>query len=351
MVIALGVGITILRTRSVTQPASEQISITLFAAIIHNQIVQRFGVVSAVANRCSSVCASYSQAIVLNLPRSSANIRIVRVSFFESLIEPFPTRRVELVLKRLDFIQLTLLGDPAAQLLDRSAAFLIRRITQMRRRNSTSLTLVMLGLLVVGLSGWTNPFFQPVKKTVIRRLTVVKYPVELSFNFKGQPLTSKETVLPDKGIRTNEFDAGADWLKDFTIRVKNTSGKTITYTQVNLRFPEVTSNGRVAMLQIELGVDPNRLLSRPDLRLAPDESLEIPLAPKYDDIRTLLKSAGSGVVIENLSEMEIEFHAALLDDETLFQAGSWYRRGADPNHPDRWDLTKDQPKFVPVHEE
>jgi hypothetical protein len=209
----------------------------------------------------------------------------------------------------------------------------------------------MLGLLVMCLSGWTNPFFQPNKKTIIRRLSLIKYPVELSFKLKGQPLTSKETVLIDEGIRTNEFDADTDWLKDFTISVRNTSGKTITYALVYLRFPEIAWEGWVRKQEIELGVDPDRLVSRPELRLAPNESLEIPLATRYDDVRTLVKSKGSGFLIENLSEMEIEFQSALLDDETLFLAGVWYRRSADPNHPNRWDPMKDQPKFVPIHED
>src|SRR5262249_28608011 len=64
------------------------------------------GLVSTVAKRCLPVSASYSQATVLNLPRSSANILIVRVSLSESLIEA-PVRD-DLVLKQLDFIQLTL---------------------------------------------------------------------------------------------------------------------------------------------------------------------------------------------------------------------------------------------------
>ena len=216
---------------------------------------------------------------------------------------------------------------------------------------TTGLVIIILGLLVVNSSGWTKPFVQTHKKTIIQRLTIIKYPVELSFKLKGQPLTSKETVLAAEGIRTNDFEADADWLKDFTISIKNTSGKTITYTQVNLFFPEVMWNGRVGTQQIHIGVDFNRTVSRPELRLAPNASLEIPLATRYDDIRMLVTSAGSGFIIENLSKMEIEFHAALLDDETLFQAGVWYRRGADPSHPNRWDPIKDQPKFVPPHEE
>ena len=206
----------------------------------------------------------------------------------------------------------------------------------MRKANTTALMIVTLGLLVVCLSGWTNPVIQKNKKTIIRRLTILKYPVELSFKFKGQLLTSNDTVLWAEGIRTSEFDADADWLKDFTICLKNTGGKTMTYTQVNLFFPEIIWNGGVAMKQIHLGVDPNRKFSRPELRLAPNESLEIPLAERYDDIRTLVKTLGSGFSIENLSKLEVEFHAGLFDDGTLFETGTWYRRNADPNDPHKW---------------
>jgi hypothetical protein len=133
-----------------------------------------------------------------------------------------------------------------------------------RRTITTALLIVNLGLLVVCLSGWTNPVVQGNKKTVIRRLSLIKYPVELSFKLKGQPLQSNETVLPQEGVRVNEFEAGVDWLKDFTISVKNTSGKTIIYTEVNLSFPEVIRNGRVAQHQIHLGIDPEGKFSRPE---------------------------------------------------------------------------------------
>jgi hypothetical protein len=211
-----------------------------------------------------------------------------------------------------------------------------------RKAKSTALVIVTLGLVVVCLSGWTNLVVQRNKKTIIRRLSILKYPVELSFELKGQLLTSNETVLSAEGIRTNEFDADADWLKDFSLSLKNTSGKTITYTQVNLFFPEANWNGRVAMQQIHLGVDPDRKFSRPELRLAPNESLKIPLAARYDDIRTLVKTTGSGFAIENLSKVEVEFHAALFDDGTLFQTGTWYRRNADPNDPHKWIAIKDK---------
>jgi hypothetical protein len=211
-----------------------------------------------------------------------------------------------------------------------------------RKTTTNALAIANLGLLVLYLSGWTNPVVQRNKKTIIRRLSILKYPVELSFKVKGEPITSNETVLPAEGIRTNEFEADADWLRDFTISLKNISGKTITYTQVNLFFPEVVRNGRVALQQIHLGVDPDRKFSRPELRLAPNESLEIPIAARYDDIRTLVQTVGPGIAVEKLSKLEIEFHAALFDDETLFETGALYRRNPDPNDPHKWLQIKEK---------
>jgi hypothetical protein len=203
-----------------------------------------------------------------------------------------------------------------------------------------SLVILNLGLLVC-LSGWTSVTAQNNKKTVIRRLTVVKYPVELSFKLKGEPLESNEAVLFDQAIRTNEFDADADWLKDFTISLKNTSGKTITYIVLNLMFPEVTKNGATALHQVFLGIHPDHKFARPELRLAPNEVLDIPLAPRYDAIKRLVKTVGPDFAIENLSKVEVAFQAALLDDETLFETGTWYRRNPDPNDPRRWIVIKD----------
>jgi len=68
-------------------------------------------------------------------------------------------------------------------------------LTTVRRTITIALVIVNLGLLVM--SGWTNPAAQSNKKTIIRRLTILKYPVELSFKLKGQSLKSTETVLPD----------------------------------------------------------------------------------------------------------------------------------------------------------
>ena len=187
-----------------------------------------------------------------------------------------------------------------------------------------------------------NSIAQSNKKTIIRHLTILKYPVELSFKLKGEPLKSTETVIPEQGIRTNEFDANADWLKDFEVSVKNISAKTITYVQVNLVLPEVLWYGRTAAHQIHLGVDPDRKFLRPELRLTPNESLEIPLASEYNELAILAKGREEGPPIADVSKLEVEFHAALFDDDTLFQTGEMFRRNPDPNDRQRWIRIKER---------
>jgi len=201
------------------------------------------------------------------------------------------------------------------------------------------LSVAVLGLPVLTLvrqpqmlSGHAGALVQSKKKSIIRRVSYFKYPVEMSFELNGQPLESTETV--DGSERTNYFEADADWLNHLTIKIKNTSGKTITWMLVNLLFPEVTKDGAIALHQIFLGVDPDAPFARPEIRVAPNETFEIPLSTKYKDLGRLVNVIGSGMAIENVSKVEVEFHAALLDDGTRFQTGLWYRR--DPKDPHKW---------------
>ena len=198
------------------------------------------------------------------------------------------------------------------------------------RTITISLVSVSVGLLL--LSGRTNAMAQSKQKSIIRRVTYFKYPVEMSFELNGQPLKSIETVAGRD--RTNDFEADADWLNHLTIKIKNASSKTITWMLVNLLFPEVAKDGRVAMHQIFLGVDPDAPFKRPELRLAPNETFEIQLSAKHEEIKHLVDVIGSGTPIENVSKVEIQFHAALFDDGTRFETGLWY--GRDPNDPHKW---------------
>jgi len=195
------------------------------------------------------------------------------------------------------------------------------------------LVIANLCLPVICVSGRTGPFVQSNKKSIVRRVTYEKDPVEISFYLKGRPLTNEKLV---DSFRSNDFDGDGDWLKDLTIKIKNTSGKTITWMLVNLEFPEVTKDGAVALHQIFLGVDPDAPFPRPELRLPPNQTLEISLNEKYDDLKRLVKVIGSGMSVESVSKMLVEFHAALFDDDTKFFIGSMYRRNPVPGALQKW---------------
>jgi len=141
------------------------------------------------------------------------------------------------------------------------------------RRISVVRAVATLCVLVICLSGWTNPRIQSTKKSVIRRLTVMKYPLERAVELNGEPVKATGTVLPEQGIRTEEFEGDADWLKNLTLKIKNTSDKVITYVVVDLTFPETATSDdpHVGLHQIFLGVDPDRKFSRAELRIAPNE--------------------------------------------------------------------------------
>ena len=203
-----------------------------------------------------------------------------------------------------------------------------------RRVIAIILSIANLCLFVADVSAWIKPGAQN-KKTIIRLLTLAKEPVAISFNLKGQPVEVSEAVRAEQGIRTEEFEGDSDWVKDLTLKLRNTSDKTITYIQLNLHFPEVTRNGRTALHQIFLGVDPDGQFRREELRLAPQQTIEIPLSVRYADIKNLVENGGQ-VSLGNVTQLWVEFHAALFDDGTLFEAGTVFRRNPDQTDPHSW---------------
>lgn len=203
-----------------------------------------------------------------------------------------------------------------------------------RRAITIVLSIANLCLLVIYVSAWIRPAAQD-KKTIIKRLTLAKEPVDISYKLKGHPLNATKAERAEEGTSAEEFDADQDWIKELTVKLRNKSGKTITYIQLNLHFPEVTKNGRTALQQVFLGVNPDGKAAREELKLAPNETVEIPLTEKFEDIKALVETGGKKP-IGNVSKMWVEFHAALFDDGTLFEAGTFYKLNPDQKDPRKW---------------
>jgi hypothetical protein len=203
-----------------------------------------------------------------------------------------------------------------------------------RRMITITLATANLCLFVICVSA-SMPSVAQNKKTLIRRLTLIKEPVDISFNLKGHPVKGREEVDTALGIRTEEFEGDPDWVKNLTLKARNNTDKTITYLVVNLHFPEVTKNGATGLHQIFLGVDPDGKFPRAELRLAPHETIEIPLADRVNEIKTLVDTVGK-VPLESVTKLWVQFYSALFDDGTLYETGTWFKRNPDQTDPRKW---------------
>lgn len=186
------------------------------------------------------------------------------------------------------------------------------------------------------------------EKMIVRRLTLVKLPLDLSIEYNGKTLDGAWNVSRELGLRTQVFQADSAWLKNITLKLKNVSDKSITYVVVFLTFPDTAkerassgldlpsaqanTKGLPGLDQIFVGVDPERKFLREELRLAPGESLELRLATEYSKISQLMRLLD--LPMEQVNQMEIEIHAALFSDGSMMQAGMMYKR--DPVNPRRW---------------
>lgn len=197
------------------------------------------------------------------------------------------------------------------------------------------------------------------QKMIVRRLSMVKYPLELSTDYKNKPVDAKWNVFPDVGFRTQVFEADSDWLRNVAFKLKNVSDKRITYIVLFLTFPETaneptraglnlpsvqqsSTKGLAGMHQIFVGIDPDQKFQRPALSLSPGEILEVSLAPEYSRILTLVRLLD--FPIEQVNKMEVEIHSAFFDDGTMFQAGMIFKR--DPKDPHHW-ITAGSAPFDP----
>ncbi|HYW71092.1 MAG TPA: hypothetical protein VE961_08665 [Pyrinomonadaceae bacterium] len=207
---------------------------------------------------------------------------------------------------------------------------------------TAGLFLLTLFLFHPGVLAQTN------EKMIIRRLTLMKYPLDFTVEYQGKPVTGDWKTYPDLGVRRQLFAGESDWLRDVSFKVKNISDETITYVSLVLVFPqtanEAAENGprlsspapqrpRGSVLHsISIGMDPFGKLADHELRLRPGEELEIPIRPDYNDIRKLIGSMD--YPIEQVTQMEVRVQSVRLGEDRFFNAGRMYRR--DPKEPHRW---------------
>lgn len=133
-----------------------------------------------------------------------------------------------------------------------------------------------------------------------------------------------------------------DWLKDFSVRIKNKSEKRIVFFSWELEFPETEATGNRMVFTMYYGVSPYRKPKDYENEgpIPAGETFELAIdQKKYERLKAFV---GTRHTIDTLTRADIRILSIHYDDDTGWSAGSSTKR--DPNNPKRFrSVTPDNP--------
>lgn len=199
-----------------------------------------------------------------------------------------------------------------------------------RRSVARATSLLVIALVVIAYLG--TPKLRAQEKDVVVRYRPGVAPIEIvSIN------VGTETHAPNKPFKGSE-----DWFKDLSVNIENTSGKNMTYIEVDItfmppadskkllpfRYSIINGNRGAALRQKDSGIsleppqDANASSHNPyEIRAAnPDQ--------EYVENRASLNRMDYPVIV---NEIEIQIEEVIFSDGTMWSTGRWYR--IDPNNP------------------
>lgn len=162
-----------------------------------------------------------------------------------------------------------------------------------------------------------------------------------------KPIQHKEPVeMEDIQVRDNQglksvkpgakFRGNEDWLKGLTLRLKNTSDKSIVYAEVRVYVPTSETEDKPVAFSLRYGVMPR--LGSDNLGLSPSQpiahgrSVTVVLSDDdYELAKNIVREKRGDV---NFNHVEIRVGMIVFDDGTAWKNGYSIRR--DPNNPERW---------------
>jgi hypothetical protein len=157
-----------------------------------------------------------------------------------------------------------------------------------------------------------------------------KEPVEME-DIQVQDDQGLKSVKPSAKFRGNE-----DWLKGLTLRLKNTSGKSIVYVEVRVYVPTSDTEDKPVAFSLRYGVIPRSGSDNLGFSTSPPitHGRSVTLRLSDDDYEL-----GKNIVREkrgnvNFNHVEIRVGMIVFDDGTAWKNGYSLRR--DPNDPERW---------------
>jgi hypothetical protein len=157
-------------------------------------------------------------------------------------------------------------------------------------------------------------------------------------SWRNEPLEISKLKIKGKLADLNKkFVEEDDWLRGFSVEVKNTSSKTITYIELDLEFPALSgSTGERPsldhLLYGEYPAPPGEATTpHPDQPpLLPGETANLTLTD-YDGLREFLNQTGKPASIKQL---DIGISTVIFADGMKWEGGQIFHR--DPDNPNRW---------------
>ena len=150
----------------------------------------------------------------------------------------------------------------------------------------------------------------------------------------NEPIEIVNLGNSQKSFRLDEkIKQDKDWLKDFTIEVKNKSDKAISYMRIELDFPETASSGNIIAFPISYGVRPSlRVRDEKTEMVESGKNIKLTLNEKqFGTLKSFIEKRQS---LDNISEISIRIVFVLFDDGTGWSAGTFVR--PDPTNPKRF---------------
>ena len=136
-----------------------------------------------------------------------------------------------------------------------------------------------------------------------------------------------------------DISARPDWLNGLAIKIKNTSGKTITRMNFSLDFSETNGSGGRMIYDLAYGPPPGvtnlQAHNKAETPIQPDGVFEFGLdESEYPRLKKYIESRQP---LDSLARLHITFQAVYYDDKTGWMGGAIMQ---DPENPRRWVSVK-----------
>lgn len=155
----------------------------------------------------------------------------------------------------------------------------------------------------------------------------------------NEPIKIDRLFRGDQPVGVDErFSADSDWLKGLKVRIKNNSGKDISYISLDLEFPETLATGNVMIFSFSYGPQPIRKAEQYEtikgqkpvpaggnVEMVLDDSM-------FGQLKKFLESRQA---LDSLARVKIRISMIYFTDDTAWGTGSFLTR--DPNDPRRWN--------------